>query len=299
MNMEAIKKIHHITAIVGDPNENIKFYRDVLGLSLVKQTVNFDDPGVYHLYFGDEDGSPGTIITFFNWLVDRPGRKGSGQVGRIAFRIPKGTMADWQAHLNTLDIKTTITQLFDKDTLEFDDVHGLELALVEGNETADNKDIIGFHGAVLLSSQPEATSSLLTEGLGLTPIQTNSQSFHYETVGSEKHHIITALPPSPRGRFGIGTVHHIAWSVPNLDALQVWQSFIQSQDLGVTEVRDRNYFKSVYTSEFGNIVFEFATDEPGFKIDESKEDLGKSLQLPAQYEHRRAEYESTLPKLDL
>lgn len=297
--MEAIKRIHHITAIVGDPNENIKFYRDVLGLRLVKQTVNFDDPSVYHLYFGDEDGNPGTIITFFNWIVDRPGLKGSGQVGRIAFRIPKGTMGDWQKHLNDLDIKTQITQLFDKDTLEFDDVHGLELALVEGNDESDNKAIIGFHGAVLLSSHPEATNELLTSGLGLTPIQTQGQSYHFETVGSEKHHVITALPPSPRGRFGIGTVHHIAWSVPNLETLKEWQSFIQSQELGVTEVRDRNYFKSVYTSEFGYIVFEFATDEPGFAVDEDKKDLGKSLQLPTQYEHRREEYERTLPKLDL
>lgn len=297
--MEAIKRIHHITAIVGDPNENIKFYRDVLGLRLVKQTVNFDDPGVYHLYFGDEEGNPGTIITFFNWIVDRPGVKGSGQVGRIAFRIPKGTMGEWQKYLNDLDIKTKITQLFDKDTLEFDDVHGLELALVEGDDESDNKAIIGFHGAVLLSSQPEATNELLTNGLGLTPIQTQGQSYHFETVGSEKHHVITAIPPSPRGRFGIGTVHHIAWSVPNLETLKEWQNFIQSQDLGVTEVRDRNYFKSVYTSEFGNIVFEFATDDPGFDVDEDKKDLGTSLQLPPQYEHRREEYERTLPKLDL
>lgn len=297
--MEAIKKIHHITAIVGDPNENIKFYRDVLGLRLVKQTVNFDDSGVYHLYFADYDGTPGTVITFFNWMVDRPGLKGSGQVGRIGFRIPQGSMGEWQTHLQGLDINTKITQLFGKDTLEFDDVHGLELALIEGDTAADNKEILGFHGAVLLSSDPDGTKELLTETMGLTDLEVDDRNYHLETVGVEKHHIVTEIPPQPRGRFGIGTVHHIAWSLPNLTVLEEWQAALQDKGFGVTEVKDRNYFKSIYVNERGNVVFEFATDEPGFDVDEDKSELGTSLQLPAQYEHRRAEFERELPKLDL
>lgn len=297
--MEAIKRIHHITAIVGDPNENIKFYRDILGLRLVKQTVNFDDPGVYHLYFGDDNGNPGTIITFFNWLVDRPGLKGSGQIGRIAFRIPKGSMGAWQKHLDEHKINNRITQLFGQDTLEFDDVHSLELALVEGQEEKTDKDIIGFHGAVLLSTSPEETSKLLTEEMGLSPIQSNDRNFHFETVGEERHHLITEIPPRPRGRFGIGTVHHIAWSVPNLTSLLEWREKLENVGLRLTDVRDRNYFKSVYTGEFGNMVFEFATDDPGFDVDEELEHLGESLQLPEQYEDRREEYERTMPKLDL
>lgn len=297
--MEAIKKIHHITAIVGDPNENIKFYRDILGLRLVKQTVNFDDSGVYHLYFADYDGTPGTVITFFNWMVDSPGRKGSGQVGRIGFRIPQGSMNEWQNHLQGLNINTKITQLFGKDTLEFDDVHGLELALIEGDTTADNKDIIGFHGAVLLSSDPDGTKELLMRTMGLNELNIDDRNYHFETAGEEKHHIVTELPPQPRGRFGIGTVHHIAWSLPNLSVLEEWQTALQDKGFGVTEVKDRNYFKSIYVSERGNIVFEFATDEPGFDVDEDKSELGTSLQLPAQYEHRRAEFEKELPKLNL
>lgn len=297
--MEAIKKIHHITAIVGDPNENIEFYRDVLGLRLVKQTVNFDDSGVYHLYFADYDGTPGTVITFFNWVVDRPGQKGSGQVGRIGFRIPQGSMSQWQNHFRDLKINTKITQLFGKDTLEFDDVHGLELALVEGDTTADNKDIIGFHGAVLLSSDPDGTKELLVRTMGLNELDINDRNYHFETVGAEKHHIVTEIPPRPRGRFGIGTVHHIAWSLPNLPALEEWQTALRDKGFGVTEVRDRNYFKSIYVNERGNVVFEFATDEPGFDVDEDKSELGTSLQLPAQYEHRRAEFVKELPKLNL
>lgn len=297
--MEAIKKIHHITAIVGDPNENIEFYRDVLGLRLVKQTVNFDDSGVYHLYFADYDGTPGTVITFFNWMVDRPGKKGSGQVGRIGFRIPQDSMSQWQDHLQGLNIDTKITQLFGKDTLEFDDVHGLELALIEGDTTADNKDIIGFHGAVLLSSDPDGTKELLVRTMRLNELNIDDRNYHFETAGAEKHHIVTEIPPQSRGRFGIGTVHHIAWSLPNLSVLEEWQAALRDKGFGVTEVKDRNYFKSIYVSERGNVVFEFATDEPGFDVDEDKSELGTSLQLPAQYEHRRAEFEKELPKLNL
>src|SRR5690625_2098861 len=165
--MEAIKKIHHITAIVGDPNENLTFYRDVLGLRLIKQTVNFDAPGVYHLYFADDDASSGTVITFFPWTHDNFGRKGSGQVGRIAFRVPDGSMNAWEKHLEFRGIETEKTQLFGGETLEFEDVHGLELAIVEGGGAAQNNKILGFHGAVLLSENPEGTKDLLSGEMGL------------------------------------------------------------------------------------------------------------------------------------
>jgi len=297
--MEAIKKIHHITAIVGDPNENLRFYRDVLGLRLVKQTVNFDDSGVYHLYFGDHQDTPGTIITFFPWTNGNYGRKGSGQVGRIAFRVPKNSLDEWHNHLTKQNIKVEKTQLFNQDTLEFDDIHGLELAIVEGEETANDSNIISFHGAVLLSINPEGTEELLTGTMGLKKIESTNMHRHYETVGEEKHHIITSIPPQPRGNFGIGTVHHIAWSVPNLEALTNWQTTLQDEDYRVTEVRDRNYFKSIYLAEKGKVVFEFATDGPGFDLDEDKDSLGTALKLPEQYEYRREEYETLLPKLDI
>ncbi|MDW0110601.1 VOC family protein [Sporosarcina aquimarina] len=297
--MEAIKRIHHISAIVGDPNENLKFYRDVLGLRLIKQTVNFDDPGVYHLYFGDHNVTPGTVITFFPWTNNNQGRKGSGQVGRIAFRIPKGSMDYWIGHLTAHNIQVESTQLFGKETLEFDDVHGLELAMVEGEKASDQHDILGFHGSVLLSSNPEGTKELLTGIMGLTELESDDENYHFETVGKEKHHMIISMPPQPAGRFGIGTVHHIAWSVPDIETLKNWQSALQNKGFGVTVVKDRNYFNSIYTGEKGNIVFEFATDGPGFDLDESLESLGTTLQLPEQYEHKRHEYETRLPRLDI
>ncbi len=297
--MEPIKRIHHITAIVGDPNENLKFYRDVLGLRLIKQTVNFDDPGVYHLYFGDHNDTPGTVITFFPWTNDNYGRKGSGQVGRIAFRVPKGSLDSWKEHLIAQDLEVETTQLFGKSTLEFDDIHGLELAIVEGEETAENNEIVGFHGSVLLSRNPAGTKKILTDLMGLTELEVEDQNDHFETVGEEKHHIITEIPPQPRGRFGIGTVHHIAWSVPNMEVLKAWQDKLMGSGFGVTAVRDRNYFNSIYLSEKGNVVFEFATDDPGFDVDEDKDSLGAALKLPEQYEHRREEYETLLPKLDI
>lgn len=297
--MEPIKRIHHITAIVGDPNQNLKFYRDVLGLRLIKQTVNFDDPGVYHLYFGDHNETPGTVITFFPWTNNNQGEIGSGQVGRIAFRIPKGSLDKWKTELSEQGIDVTVTQLFGKDTLEFDDVHGLELAMVEGEETADNHDIVGFHGSVLLSGDPAGTKELLTNIMGLKKLDVEDDNHHYETVGAEKHHIITAIPPQPMGRFGIGTVHHIAWSVPDLDMLKAWQSELVKAGFRVTEVRDRNYFNSIYTAEKGKVVFEFASDTPGFDVDEDKDSLGTALKLPEQYEHRRQEYETLLPKLEI
>ncbi|TRM10944.1 ring-cleaving dioxygenase [Lentibacillus cibarius] len=297
--MEAIKNIHHISAIVGDPNENLKFYRDVLGLRLVKQTVNFDDPGVYHLYFADYYGTPGTVITFFPWPNNNYGRKGSGQVGRIAFSVPRGSLDNWKAHLTKQNIQVEMTQLFGRDTLEFDDVHGLELAIVEGETSADHHDILGFHGAVLLSGYPEGTNGLLTGLMGLKALDRHGDNHHFETVGEDKHHIITSIPPQPAGRFGIGTVHHIAWSVPDMEVLKAWQSALKEEGFRVTAVKDRSYFNSIYTGEKGNIVFEFATDGPGFDLDEDMESLGTALKLPEQYEHKREEYETMLPKLDI
>src|SRR5699024_7043303 len=176
--MEAIKKIQHITAIVGDPNENLRFYRDVLGLRLVKQTVNFDDPGVYHLYYGDHQDTTGTIITFFPSTNDNYGRKGSGQVGRIAFRVPKTSLDEQHNKLAKQNIKIKKTKLFNQYTFEFDDIHGLELAIVEGEETANDSNIISFHGAVLLSINPEGTEELLTGIMGLKKLESTNMHRH-------------------------------------------------------------------------------------------------------------------------
>lgn len=241
--MENIKRIHYISAIVGDAQENLDFYRNVLGLQLIKQTVNFDDPGVYHLYFSRQDDDKRMVMTFFNWPNQHKGRVGSGQVGRIAFRIPKGSMDAWEAHLNEQGIETKISGLFDEATLEFNDVHGLALALVEGQEEAEDNAIIGFHGTELLSADPAGTRSTLVDDMGLSVVSENPSKIHLETEGEEKHQIIMSAQPLPKGLFGVGTVHHVAWSIPTEAEHLEWQKHMEDHGYFVTE------FKTEITSK--------------------------------------------------
>jgi len=297
--MEIIKRIHHISAIVGNAQQNVDFYRNILGLYLVKQTINFDDPGVYHLYFSHDNENPAPVMTFFNWENGRSGKIGSGQVGRIAFRIPKGTLSEWGTHLNNHNIEWKVTQLFNKDTIELEDIHGLDIALVEGKDTSDSKDIVGFHGAVLLSSNSNATKSTLVDDMGLAVVHETLSTFHFETKGREKHHIIVPRNPLEQGYWGVGTIHHIAWSVPNDEAHVAWREKLTDLGYGITGVKDREYFNAMYMREKGHVIFEFATDTPGFDIDEPKGELGQKLMLPSQYEGQRAQFEAILPPLEV
>ncbi|EGQ4082790.1 ring-cleaving dioxygenase [Staphylococcus pseudintermedius] len=296
--MEPIKHIHHISAIVGHPKENKDFYEKVLNLRLVKKTVNFDDPGTYHLYFANDNVDPGTVMTFFPWANAYKGRVGSGQVGRIAFRIPKNSKDYWVQHLNDNNVETTETELFRRPTIEFEDIHGLDLALVESDEESDTNKILGFHGSVLLSLRPVETLKELVDDLGLTELEHDADHFHFETAGDLKHHIIIPKKPLPEGRWGVGTVHHIAWSVDNDEQHLAWQKYLMSQGYHVTEVKDRNYFKAIYTKERGHIIFELATIPPGFDRDEPKDQLGQKIMLPPQYESQRQQLLANLPELD-
>lgn len=296
--MEAIKRIHHISAIVGKSQENLAFYRDVLGLQLIKKTVNFDDPSVYHLYFADQNDTSDAVMTFFPWEKGFEGQKGSGQVGRIAFSVPKNSLENWQSSLEKAGVAVTKTNLFNRPTLEFQDPHTLDLALVETKEEADNQQILGFYGAVLLSGFPEKTADLLTQHMGLTKLDSDEDFLRFETVGAEKHDIIVPTEILHRGRWGLGTVHHIAWSVPDDQTQLEWQEYLMANDFAVTEVKDRNYFKAVYMKEKGNIIFEYATDGPGFAIDEDPDKLGEKLMLPEQFESRRHLIENHLPDLN-
>ncbi len=297
--MQPIDKIHHISAIVGDPNENIIFYRDVLGLKLVKQTVNFDDPHTYHLYFSNQSVDNGTIMTFFPWTNNRKGRVGSGQVGTIAFRIPKSSLPFWHSHLAHHRVSVKKTRLFNRPTLELSDSHGLALALVESNTNANSSAILGFHGAVLLSAHPAETVRTLTDELGLKKELETGEHHHLLTAGEARHHIIVPKTDMRFGRWGIGTVHHIAWSVPTSQVQKEWQSFLAEHQYRVTEVKDRKYFNAIYFPEHGNILFEIATEEPGFAVDEPFDDLGTQLMLPPQFESRRSEITAHLPRLDV
>ncbi|MEC1552266.1 ring-cleaving dioxygenase [Bacillus haynesii] len=296
--------IHHITAIVGHPQENVDFYAGVLGLRLVKKTVNFDDPGTYHLYFGNEGGKPGTIITFFPWVGARRGVIGDGQVGVTSYIVPKGAMAFWENRLAKFNVPYTKMNRFGEEYLEFDDPHGLHLEIVEREEgeknnwkigeiTPDNA-IKGFGGATLLSKQPEKTAELLEKVMGLEKVGEEGDFVRFRSFGDIGNMIDLKLTTIGSGQMGTGTVHHIAWrAIDDNDQLE-WQKYVAENGYRVTPVQDRNYFNAIYFREHGEILFEIATDPPGFAHDESHQTMGEQLMLPAQYEHYREQLERRL-----
>ncbi|MED4578099.1 ring-cleaving dioxygenase [Bacillus atrophaeus] len=301
--------IHHITAIVGHPQENVDFYAGVLGLRLVKQTVNFDDPGTYHLYFGDEGGKPGTIITFFPWAGAHQGTIGGGQVSVTSYVVPKGAMEFWEQRLEKFNIVFTKVERFGEQYLEFDDPHGLHLEIVEREEGELNTwsfgdvtpevTIKGFGGATLLSTQPNKTAELLEKVMGLKLVGKEGDFARYRSTANIGNIIDLKLTPIGRGQMGVGTVHHIAWrAIDDQDQLD-WQEYIAANGYDVTPVRDRNYFNAIYFKEYGEILFEIATDPPGFAHDESKETMGKNLKLPSQYEPHREKIEQVLLPFDV
>lgn len=298
--MRGIKHIHHISAIVGHPQETIDFYQKVLGMRLVKQTVNFDDKDTYHLYFAGQKSEPEEVMTFFNWThPDAEGVVGSGQVGRIAFQVPKGSLDWWEKHLDSHDIATDISELFGKKTLEFEDYHHLDLALVEGNREKDNHDIEGFYGTIILSKEARQSAEDLDSFLGLKKIEEDGEYWHFETLGEKKHRVLVKKEALPMRRLGIGTVHHVAWAAADENELKGWQEALQEKGYGYTPIKNRKYFHSIYYREPGKVVFEIATEGPGFNVDEPLDQLGRELQLPEQFEADRAEIEAHLPDIHI
>ena len=301
--------IHHITAIVGHPQENVDFYAGVLGLRLVKQTVNFDDPGTYHLYFGDEGGKPGTIITFFPWANAYQGKIGDGQVGVTSYVVPKGAMSFWEKRLEKFNISFTKTERFGEQYLQFDDTHGLHLEIVEREEGEVNTwsfgeitpevAIKGFGGATLFSTQSEKTSEVLGQVMGLDLVGREGDFIRYRSSADIGNVVDLKTTSSGQGQMGVGTVHHIAWrAVDNQDQLE-WQKYVSKNGYAVTPVQDRNYFNAIYFREHGEILFEIATDPPGFAHDESEETMGEHLMLPAQYEQSRERIQQGLIPLEV
>lgn len=296
--------VHHITAIVGHPQENIDFYAGVLGLRLVKKTVNFDDPGTYHFYFGNEGGKPGTIITFFPWAGAGRGVIGGGQVGVTTYVIPKDSLDFWKKRLDRFGISNTMTERFGEQFLQFEDPHGLKLEFVEREEGEVNTwtfggvtpevAIKGFGGAVLYSTNPEETAKTLEDVMGLEFVGKEGDLARYRSTADLGNIIDLKLTPVSRGTMGVGTVHHIAWRAKDDRDQLEWQKHVASQGYYVTPVRDRNYFKAIYFREHGEILFEIATDPPGFAHDESYETMGTRLMLPPRYEQYRPHLEQTL-----
>lgn len=296
--------IHHITAFVRHPQENVDFYAGLLGLRLVKKTINFDAPEVYHLYFGNEAGSPGTAITFFPYAASRKGRIGGGQVGYTTFLIPVGTLDFWEDRLNKFEVAYNKVTRFKETYLQFADQDGLQLELVEreggapskwsfGNIPAE-KAIKGFGGAILYSVQPEKTMEVLQNLLGLEKVGEEGGLVRFRSVGDLGNIIDVNVQPVPRGAGGAGTVHHIAWRAKDDIDHRSWREKVEAYGLHPTDIVDRQYFNALYFREYGEILFEIATDPPGFGRDEAFEQLGEKLMLPEWYEPYRTQIEQGL-----
>ena len=304
MGDHTVTGIHHVTAIAGDPQRNLDFYTQVLGLRLVKLTVNFDDPGTYHFYFGDANGTPGSILTFFPWAGVPRGTVGNGQVSATSFAIPAGSLSHWRDRLKEHGIAAEdLPPRFGETVLRFEDPDGLPLEIIAtGTAPPDPAHAIaGFHSATLSEEGYEKTAALLQEVMGLRAVGAEGNRFRYRMGEGGPATIVDVLcsPDARPGRLGAGTVHHIAWRTPNDEQQLAWRRRLVEDGYNVSPVMDRTYFHSIYYREPGGILFEIATDPPGFALDEPSDRLGRRLMLPPQYEPHRALLERRLPKLRL
>ncbi|HUK13704.1 MAG TPA: ring-cleaving dioxygenase [Thermoanaerobaculaceae bacterium] len=310
---EQIEGIHHVTAIAGDPQHNVDFYTGVLGLRLVKLTVNFDDPGTYHVYFGDEAGRPGTILTFFPWPGAPRGRRGVGQATSVAFSVPAGALGYWSERLDRHGVtRETPRARFDETVLPFLDPDGLSLELVahepaaaraprNGGPVPPEVAIRGFFGVTLAEEGYERTAEMLTRTLGFRLVGEEGSRFRFATGAGACGGVVdlACLPDAVRGHTAVGSVHHVAWRTATPEAQAAWRGRLAGAGLDVTPVIDRKYFRSVYFREPGGVLFEIATDPPGFAVDEPADELGSHLMLPAWLEPARARVEHALPPLRL
>lgn len=302
--------LHHITAISDNAKRNLDFYTNVLGLRLVKKTVNFDDPGTYHFYFGDEQGTPGTIITFFPWEGIGPGKNGAGMATHTGYAVPEGSFGFWKERLAQHHVTTEENEIFGERLLSFKDPDGMQLQLVvpaypDGRkpwttqEVRQDVAIRGFHNVTLTLRNTKPTAGILTDVLGYSLSEQAGNRYRFMTKAIDTANIVDIIedPTAPVGRNAAGTNHHIAFRVKNDDILMEFREKILSAGLDITPKINRDYFFSLYFREPGGVLFELATDNPGFTADESLEDLGTSLKLPKRYESMRSRIESVLPEL--
>lgn len=299
--MTKIPGLHHVTAISGPAQANVDFYTGALGQHLVKKTVNFDDPGTYHLYYGDQTGSPGTILTFFPFADAGPGRAGPGMASAYAYAIPKSQFDKLTDRLGQDGLSAVSSgERFGARIVTLRDPDGAPVELIESDEAAD---VHGFHSVTLWERDPEPTIRLLTDVFGYSHQgqETKGGFDRHRLVaeGAERARIIDVVrshvPAS--GRPGAGTIHHIAFRALDQDAQNGWIETLATKGHRTTPVIDRNYFNAIYFREPGGVLFEIATDPPGFAVDEPIETLGKALKLPPQYEAMRSRIEKVLPPL--
>lgn len=309
-----IEGIHHVTAIARDPQANVDFYTGVLGLRLVKRTINFDDPGTYHLYYGDEQGSPGSIMTFFPWPMARLGSHGAGQTTATAFSVPEGSLGWWADRLDRYGIRAEEPrprQGFDEEVITLLDPDGLRLELVAraedsrapwtGGSVPEQHAIRGFEGVTLTEWNPENTAKLLTEVMGFRATGEGRDRFRFEAGagGTGTRVDLLIKPDAPRGQISAGTVHHVAFRVPDDPQQEAWQEELTQRGYHVSPIMDRQYFHSIYYREPGGVLFELGTDPPGFTRDEPVATLGSSLRLPPWVEPDRARIEAILPTIEV
>lgn len=301
--------IHHVTAFARDPQGIVDFYAGILGLRMVKKTINFDAPEVYHLYFGDEGGSPGSIITFFPSPGSRIGRIGGGQVGITSYVVPQGSLSFWENRLASFGVAVRKVSRFSEQYLQFSDKEGLGLEIVEraegvistwsfGGITPDVA-IKGFGGAVLFSTNPIKTVDAIEKLLGFRKLGEDATYARFQSNGEIGNVIDIPLAAVERGIDGAGAVHHIAWRALDNEQHLGWRAAVEAYGYHPTPVIDRQYFNALYFREAGGILFEIATDPPGFANDEPAEALGEKLMLPEWYEPHRAEIEADLQPIQV
>lgn len=302
--------LHHVTAICGEPNRNAEFYVEVLGLRLVKYTVNHDDPTTPHLYYGDRRGNPGTNLTFFVWPPDRKtGDVGAGQTTDSAYLIRPGSLTFWMARLDARGIDFDEETRFDEPVLRFRDPDGIGIELVASPVAADadvepwekscvpvQHQLCGFHGVTLAVGEPEATEELLSGVLDYERVAESEGRIRLQAAPATPGSAVDLLSyDGPRGVIGIGSVHHVAFKVSDVEEQQRLRDELVEVGLEPTERYDRLYFQSIYCREPGGVLFEFATMEPGFTRDETIDKLGETLVLPKRLEEERREIEAALP----
>lgn len=306
--------IHHVTAIAGHPQENVDLYAGILGMRMVKRSVNQDDPGTYHLFYADGGAHPGSDITFFPWAHMPKGRPGTGLVNEVAFAVPPGTLPAWEKRLHAAGVSARASgERFGEATLSFNDHHGLPLALVQSPRALERpfaawtrssvpagEQIRGIHAVRILEQDAGATVALATGVLGMRHIGTDDAWGRYEARDAWSGHLdVRSAPEAQRGTWGVGTVHHVAWRVHD-DAEQLaLRRAVAAAGQFPTQVIDRFWFHSVYFREPGGVLFELATDGPGFGVDEPLDALGERLVLPPWLEPQRHAIEAALPPIQL
>jgi glyoxalase family protein len=309
--MRSVNGLHHVTAISGPAQENVDFYAGVLGMRLVKRSVNQDDPGTYHLFYADAEGHPGSDLTFFPWAQMAPPRIGHGLATEVSLEIPPGSIEYWGTRLQHYQARIDGTETrFGAKALTLTDPHGMKVALVEGESTRAfapwngspvpaDRQIRGLHGAQVWERDAAPTAEFLTTTLGFERLGEENGWTRYGFRHAAGVIDVRETPDGHRGAWGVGAIHHLAWRVDDEAHQRAVRSQIEAARVAPTPVIDRFWFQSVYFKEPGGVLFELATDGPGFAVDEDPAHLGESLVLPPWLEPSRARIEAVLPVLTL